>query len=391
MMNLPWWLYVLTTFTLTHFTIISVTIFLHRHQSHRAIDLHPAISHFFRFWLWLTTGIVTKEWVAIHRKHHANVETDADPHSPQIAGVLNVLFGGLKLYRREAKNTETLNTYGHGTPNDWIEKIIYTKGRYIGILVMLLINIVAFDFFIGMTIWVVQMLWIPFWAAGVINGLGHWGGYRNYELPDASHNLLPLAILIGGEELHNNHHAFPSSAKFSMKSFEFDFGWFYIRLLEFAKLVQINKTPPKLWHRKGRTRCDIETLRAVFANRFDIMSRYTREVLKKVCDDEKKRLKFVQSPQFNIMRRAIKLVQKESRGLNVNGKRHLHAALSLSPKLTISYNAKLALQELWDRSSTNSESLLQQLEEWCNQAECSGIEALEEFALRLKGYRLVDS
>ncbi len=390
-MNLPWWLYLLVAFTLTHFTIISVTIFLHRHQSHRAVDLHPTISHIFRFWLWLTTGIVTKEWVAIHRKHHATVETDADPHSPQVAGILNVLFGGLKLYRLEAKNKETLDTYGNGTPNDWIEKNIYTKGRNVGILVLLIINIVAFNLIAGVAIWIVQMIWIPFWAAGVINGLGHWGGYRNYELPDASHNLLPLGILIGGEELHNNHHAFPSSAKFSMKPFEFDFGWFYIRLLQCAKLVTINKIPPKIWYRKGRTRCDIETLRAVFANRFDITSRYTKEVLKKVCDDETKRLKFIQSTQFNIMRRAIKLVQQESRGLNVNARRHLHTALSLSPALTASYNAKLALQELWTRSTLNSELLLQQLEDWCIQAESSGIEALEDFAFRLRGYRLLDN
>ena len=388
MADLPWWGYIVVTLVLTHCTIISVTVFLHRCQSHRAITLHPLVSHTFRFWLWLTTGIVTREWVAIHRKHHATVETNKDPHSPQVAGIRRVLFGGLILYRQEAQNRKTIEYYGTGTPSDWIERNIYVRCRDLGIILMLLINVLVFDAWIGLLIWSIQMLWIPFWAAGVINGLGHWWGYRNYELPDASHNLTPWGIFIGGEELHNNHHAFASSAKFSTRQFEIDLGWFYIRLLKGLQLAKVNKVPPTVTYMAGKTRCDSETLHAVITNRFEVTSRFTREVLKKVCRDETKRLKVLKSSQLDVMRHAIKSVQRESRGLNKNARRHLQAALSMSPALASSYKAKLALQQIWSRSTANSEPLLQQLEEWCYQAESSGIEALKEFANQLRGYRL---
>ena len=390
MANLPWWGYIVVTLILTHLTIISVSGFLHRCQSHRAVWLHPIISHAFRFWLWLTTVIVTQEWVAIHRKHHATVETEQDPHSPQIAGIGNVLFGGLGLYRKEARNTETIECYGTGTPNDWIERHMYVRRRHLGIILMLLINIALFDLGIGLLIWLIQMLWIPFWAAGVINGLGHWVGYRNYELPDASHNLAPWGVFIGGEELHNNHHAFASSAKFSTRFFEIDIGWFYICLLKQFHLARVNKIPPAVTHMTGKRHCDSETLRAVIANRFDVTSRFTRQVIKKVCQEETKRLKTLKSSQQRVMRSAIKLVEQESRGLNISARSHLQIALSASPSLAISYRAKLGLQEIWNRSTNNSELLLQQLEEWCNQAESSGIEALKEFARQLRGYRLVE-
>jgi stearoyl-CoA desaturase (delta-9 desaturase) len=391
MANLSWWFYLVVTLVLTHCTIVSVTVFLHRHQAHRAISLHPIISHVFRFWLWLTTGIVTREWVAVHRKHHANVETHRDPHSPQVVGIQQVLFRGLLLYRREARKRETLDEYGMGTPDDWVERNLYARFRDAGVLLMLLADVVLFGIGAGILIWMAQMLWIPVWAAGVINGLGHWWGYRNYELPDSSHNLTPWGLLIGGEELHNNHHAFASSAKFSARRFEIDLGWIYICLLKRLHLAKIHKTPPAITQRKGNIRCDTETLRAVIINRFDITSRFTREVLQKVCLEETKCNQKLQSSQRLILQRAVKLVQQESRGLNTVARHHLQTALALSPRLAASYRAKIKLQAIWSRSTANKDLLLQQLEDWCNKAEGSGIEALREFALQLRGYCLVES
>jgi len=391
MVNLPWWGYILAAAVLTHCTIVSVTVFLHRHQAHRAISLHPLISHVFRFWLWMTTGIVTREWVAIHRKHHAQVESPHDPHSPQIVGIQRVLFGGLFLYQREARNKKTLEEYGIGTPGDWIERNCYDRLRNLGILLMLLVDVSVFGPGAGLLIWVVQMLWIPFWAAGVINGLGHWWGYRNYELPDASHNLTPWGLFIGGEELHNNHHAFAASAKFSTRRFEIDLGWIYICLLSSLRLAAIHKTPPAVIRREGRLHCDTETLRAVIANRFDITSRFTREVLRKVCQEETKRNRKLQSGQRRLLQRAVGLVQEESRGLSMAARRHLQTALELSPRLAAAYRAKIRLQAIWGRSTANSDLLLQQLEDWCNRAESSGIEALREFAFQLRGYRLIEN
>ncbi|MFL6712717.1 MAG: acyl-CoA desaturase, partial [Sulfurifustis sp.] len=222
--SLPWWGYVLVALVFTHITIASVTIYLHRHQAHRALDLHPVVSHFFRFWLWLTTGMITKEWAAVHRKHHAKVETPDDPHSPQQWGIRKVLWDGTSLYRVASKDGEILAKYGHGTPDDWIERHLYSRRNTWGIASMLVINLVLFGP-IGLTIWAVQMAWIPFFAAGVINGIGHYWGYRNYEVQDASRNIVPWGILIGGEELHNNHHAYPSSAQLSNKWWVFDIGW----------------------------------------------------------------------------------------------------------------------------------------------------------------------
>ncbi|MBO66820.1 MAG: acyl-CoA desaturase [Acidiferrobacteraceae bacterium] len=388
--SLAWWVYLIIVLSLTHITIISVTVFLHRHQAHRALSLHPIASHIFRFWLWLTTGIVTREWVAVHRKHHARVETEDDPHSPQVVGILNVLFGGLFLYQRESRNHQTLRDYGSGVPDDWIERNLYTSFRGLGIVVMLSLNIIFFGLTAGLAIWIVQMIWIPFWAAGVINGLAHWTGYRNYELPDASHNLTPIGILIGGEELHNNHHAFASSAKFSARRFEIDIGWVYIQILKTLRLAAVHKTKPSLVQRGSRSRCDIETLRAVLVGRFDITSRFTKEVLQTVCREEAQRGTIRRNKQRAVLNNAIKLVQQESRGLSATAKRHLHTALELSPRLATSYAAKRKLQDIWNRSTINSEGLVQQLEEWCNNAENSGIEALRNFSIQLRGYRLID-
>jgi len=230
---------VLAALALTHVTIAAVTIYLHRCQAHRALELHPLISHFFRFWLWLTTGMVTKEWAAIHRKHHAKCETVEDPHSPQIYGINRVLWAGVFLYVKESFNKETLERYGHGTPDDWMERNLYTRCSVFGVFLTLATDLLLFGVVPGVLIWLAQIAWIPFWAAGIINGVGHAVGYRNFNVKDASRNISPIAIWLGGEELHNNHHHDPHSAKFKAKWYEFDIGWVYLRLLSFFGLAKI--------------------------------------------------------------------------------------------------------------------------------------------------------
>ena len=280
-LDLPWWGYVIYTLVLTHITIAAVTIFLHRHQAHRALDLHPLPSHFFRFWLWITTGMVTKEWTAVHRKHHAKCESEDDPHSPQIAGINKVLWQGTELYRKETRNAETLEKYGHGTPDDWIERHLYSRHALLGISSMLVIDLVLFGF-IGLTIWAVQMLWIPFFAAGVINGIGHYWGYRNFQPEDASRNIVPWGILVGGEELHNNHHAYASSARLSNRWFEFDIGWLYIRMLETVGLAQVKKVAPKVRLVAAKAQCDLATVQAVVTHRYELLAKYAN-TLRRTC------------------------------------------------------------------------------------------------------------
>ena len=302
--DLPWWGYVVVALVLTHITIAAVTIFLHRHQAHRALDLHPIPSHFFRLWLWLTTGMVTREWAAIHRKHHAKCETEEDPHSPQTRGLRKVLWQGAELYRAEAKNPETLQRYGHGTPDDWLERNVY-RHSVLGVSIMLVIDVIAFGA-LGLTIWAVQMVWIPFWAAGVVNGIGHYWGYRNYDCVDASRNISPWGILIGGEELHNNHHSFATSAKLSSKWYEFDIGWMYIRILELLGLAKVKKIIPQPKFGEAKAVPDFDTLQAIVTHRYDVMTRYMRS-LKQVCAEEARRLKAAHGPALDTraLRRAL--------------------------------------------------------------------------------------
>src|SRR3954469_2410489 len=288
--DLPWWGYVAAALALTHVTIAAVTIYLHRCQAHRALELHPVASHFFRFWLWLTTGMVTKEWAAIHRKHHAKCETAEDPHSPQVYGINRVLWGGVFLYVKESFNKETLERYGHGTPDDWIERNLYSRSAIYGVSLLLAINLLVFGVVPGALIWLTQIGWIPFWAAGVINGVGHWFGYRSYDAADASTNIVPWGILIGGEELHNNHHAYASSARLSSKWYEFDLGWMYIRLLEIFGLATVKKLAPQPRFAQPKPAADLDTLHAVIANRYDVFSRYAKSV-KRTYADEVERLR----------------------------------------------------------------------------------------------------
>lgn len=369
---------------LTHITIVSVTVFLHRSQAHRALDLHPAVSHFFRFWLWLTTGMVTREWVAVHRRHHARCETSEDPHSPQILGLRKVLAEGSELYRQAAGDRETLERYGHGTPDDWIERNIYSRLQWQGVGLTLVLDVLLFGIY-GVTVWAVQMLWIPFFAAGVINGVGHYWGYRNFETPDASANIAPWGILIGGEELHNNHHAFPSSARLSSKWWELDIGWLYIRLLGFLRLAKVKKVAPEPHVVEGKRIVDMDTLRAVIVGRMHVFARYAQEVLTPVT-----RAEICHSGQHcrRLVRRTRRLLLVEGSRLDGAARRRLEQVLAQSQKLETVYQFRERLRELWERSAPSQEVLLKALQEWCQQAEATGIQALESFARRLRGYSL---
>ena len=379
--DLPWWGYVAYTLAVTHITIAAVTIFLHRHQAHRALDLHPVPSHFFRFWLWLTTGMVTKEWTAIHRKHHAKCETDDDPHSPQIFGIRKVFWEGAELYRKESKNLETLERYGHGTPDDWIERKLYSHS-VLGISSMLVINFVLFGF-IGISIWAVQMIWIPIFAAGVINGIGHFWGYRNFQPGDASRNIVPWGILIGGEELHNNHHAYGTSARLSNRWYEFDIGWLYIRVLQMLGMADVKKVAPRLKLDTAKTHCDLATLQAVVTHRYEVLAKYAKS-LRTTCADEMRALRAsAVSVDWAALKRWLHI---ETSALPAVEREQRERVLKASTRLATVYTMRDELATLWARSSASKEQLVHQLEDWCKRAEASGIEALQNFSRRLRCY-----
>ncbi len=385
LVDLPWWGYVVVTLALTHVTIAAVTIFLHRSQAHRGLDLHPVVSHFFRFWLWITTGMVTKEWVAIHRKHHAKVETEDDPHSPRTRGIGKVLLEGSELYRIEAKNTETLAKYGHGTPDDWLERKVYSNLLWQGIALMFVVDFVLFGA-VGVTIWAVQMIWIPIFAAGIINGLGHYWGYRNFACLDASTNIVPWGIIIGGEELHNNHHAYGSSAKLSSRWFEFDIGWMYIRILAMLKLATVRKIAPQLRFDRSKAVADLATLQAVITHRYAIATRYAKSV-KAACVTEitalRARHAHVDLPS---LRRVKRWLASDETVLPERDRARFARALESSAVLQQIYHMRQELAALWGRSTESSEQLLARLQDWCHRAEASGIAPLAQFSLQLKRY-----
>jgi stearoyl-CoA desaturase (delta-9 desaturase) len=386
LLDLPWWGYVIAALGLTHVTIASVTIYLHRCQAHRALDLHPIASHFFRFWLWLTTGMVTKEWAAIHRKHHAKVETAEDPHSPQIYGINRVLWLGVFLYVKEAYNRETLERYGHGTPDDWLERYVYTPHSMSGVLLLLAANLLIFGVVPGALIWLTQIAWIPFWAAGVINGVGHYFGYRNYDVPDASTNIVPWGILIGGEELHNNHHAFASSAKLSTKWYEFDIGWMYICILESLGLATVKRLAPTPRFAHPKPAVDLETLHAVIANRYDVLSRYAKS-FRRTYAEELERLRHW-SPRDAELLRSLKRALLRGQAAAGSERARLAEALKNSRALATALAMRQELAALWERSSASKEQLLRQLQDWCRRAEASGIAPLVDFSQRLRSYAL---
>ena len=380
--DLTWWGYVIVALVLTHITIASVTIFLHRHQAHRALDLHPLPSHFFRFWLWLTTGMVTKEWAAVHRKHHAKVETEEDPHSPQILGLNKILWSGVGPYRVAANDKELVQKYGSGTPDDWLEHALYSKLPMTGLILMGILDIVLFGLVPGALIYGVQMLWIPFFAAGVINGIGHFWGYRNFASDDASTNIVPWGILIGGEELHNNHHAYATSARLSNKWYEFDIGWFYIRTLEILGLARVKKLAPKVRLNHGKAACDLDTLNAVIMHRYDVMAKFAA-TLKATYAKEINRLSPRPPHSLESLKRWLHLDAKK---LPDRDKANLLEVLKANKALHTVYTMRQDLASLWERSTATPEQLLKQLQEWCHRAEQSGIESLQIFSRRLRAY-----
>jgi stearoyl-CoA desaturase (Delta-9 desaturase) len=372
------------TMVVTHITIASVTIYLHRCQAHRALDLHPVVSHFFRFWLWLTTGQVTKEWASIHRKHHAKCDTEEDPHSPVTRGIKKVFWEGAELYRAEAKNKETMEKYGHGTPDDWMERNVYTRYSALGVSSLLVLNVILFGV-IGITVWAVQMLWIPITAAGIINGIGHYWGYRNYECADAATNIIPFGLLIGGEELHNNHHTFATSAKLSSKWYEFDIGWGYIRALEMLGLATVKKRAPAPKFAKGKLEADFDTLQSVIANRYDVMAKYAKSI-KSAWKEELEHLKDKAQLEARFLKSSRKLMQREPAKLEAPQKQQLVELFQHSKALETMHNMRVELGVIWERSHFTRDDLLHKLQDWCNRAEASGIKSLQDFSLRLRSY-----
>lgn len=383
LLDLSGWQLVLVALGLTHITIISVTLYLHRHSAHNSLDLHPVLAHFFRFWLWLTTATNTKQWTAIHRKHHAKCETEEDPHSPVVLGIRKVLLEGAELYQ-DAGTEETLKRYGQRTPEDWIERNLYTRHKMLGIQLMALIDLALFGVN-GIWIWAVQMMWIPVWAAGVVNGIGHFMGYRNFECSDNARNISPLGILIGGEELHNNHHTYPNSSKLSRRWYEVDIGWGYIRLFQFFRLATPKGYRPIAHYVPGKQEVDVETVQAIANNRFDIMRQYRKRVMEPVLRQQKSLMDDEIRPRY---RKLKQLLSREITLIKPAEKEHLETALDNHPVLRQIYEKSHELQELWRRRGVKPQEKLNALMEWCREAESSGIRYLEEFADHLRAYSL---
>lgn len=385
LLNLPWWGVLIAALVMTHISVVGVSMYLHRSQAHRSLHLHPIVSHFFRFWLWLTTATNTCEWVAVHRKHHAKVEMSEDPHSPQIMGIKKILFEGGEVYNQARKDTTIISEYGQGTPDDWIEHQLYGRYKYSGILIMLIIDLLLFGV-LGLSVWAFQMIFMPFFAGGVINGIGHYWGYRNFECPDASRNIIPLGLFLGGEELHNNHHCFGTSAKFSVKWWEFDISWFYIRLLGLLRLAKPRPMPPKLLTNPLKTTLDKEAVLAVVMHRFRVLDRYYRKVIVPVLREEKMK---AGKKSRHLFRRARVLLRRETTLVKPTQRQRLEQLLSSQMNLKVVYDFRLKLQKIWQRQHNQPQAdLLQQLQDWCQQAEQTGIAALHRFADQVRMYSL---
>ncbi|MBV4493608.1 delta-9 fatty acid desaturase DesA [Pseudomonas oryzicola] len=384
LLDLSAWQLVGITLLMTHVTIVSVTVYLHRYSAHRALELNGVLKHFFRFWLWLTTAQNTREWTAVHRKHHAKCETPEDPHSPVYKGLGTVLRKGAELYREEARNPDTLRIYGKNCPDDWIERNLYSRYKLGGIALMAVIDLLLFGT-IGITIWAVQMMWIPFWAAGVVNGLGHALGYRNFECRDAATNLVPWGIVIGGEELHNNHHTYPNSAKLSVRRWEFDMGWAWIRLFCLLRLAKVQRVAPIAHRVAGKASLDMDTAMAILNNRFQIMAQYRKLVIGPLVKQELAR---VDASVRHHFRRAKRLLSRETSLLQDRHHVRIESMLAHSQALKTIYEKRLALQQIWARTSANGHDMLAAMKDWVHEAETSGIHALRDFAAQLKTYSL---
>jgi stearoyl-CoA desaturase (delta-9 desaturase) len=388
LLRLSWWQLLLVALVTTHLTIVAVTVFLHRCQTHRALELGPVPSHFFRFWLWLSTGMVTREWVAVHRKHHAKCETADDPHSPQQRGLRAVLWQGAELYRSETTNAQTLSSYGQGAPDDWLERHVYSRFPGLGIALLLVVNLLLFGF-AGLALWAVQMAWIPFWAAGVVNGIGHYWGYRNFEVKDASRNISPWGLLIGGEELHNNHHTYPTAAKFSVKRHEFDIGWLYIRLLQGLGWARVRKLPPRWQEGEVRAEADEATLEALIAHRYEAMARYARG-LRAACAAEVEGLKARRADreQVSLLKSVRRSLVRDQERLPQRARAQIAQVRAAHPVIDQMLTMREELRQLWLNTSHTREQLTADLRAWCRKAEASNIRVLQEFSIALRAVRL---
>ena len=384
LLNLPWWGDIIACLILVQITIAGVTLYLHRCQAHRALDMHPIVSHFFRFWLWMTTGMITKEWAAIHRKHHAKCETEEDPHSPRIHGINKILFTGVVLYVRESHKKDVMEKYGHSTPTDWMERNVYTPMNKWGIMLLAAIDIWLFGLVPGALIYGIQLGWIPFWAAGVINGVGHYFGYRNFQTDDDSTNMVPWAVWIGGEELHNNHHAYPTSAKFSLRWYEFDLGWMYVKILESMGLATVRKQAPKVKLDPSKWEVDAATLQAVIQHRFDVMANYAKSI-KRTSKLEIAALqaKGHDSAAMVAMR---KWMHRDRAVIPARVQPSLDQVVEANAALKTTLTMRQDLARLWERSTLSTEQLVNQLKDWCERAEGSGVPPLVEFSHRLRSY-----
>lgn len=385
LLQFGWGQMLLYLLIVTQLTIFTVTLYLHRSQAHRGVDFHPVVAHFFRFWSWLTTSMITKEWAAIHRKHHAKCETEDDPHSPMHKGIGTVFWRGADLYRAARLNRDDIEQYGKGCPDDWIERRLYTRHANLGVALLLIVSFVLFGAK-GVAVWAIQMAWIPFWAAGVINGLGHWWGYRNFETTDTATNLTPWALWIGGEELHNNHHAFPSSAKFALRRFEFDIGWAVITLLQRVRLAKVLRVAPTLRLRPNIHMPDADTLKALLAHRFQAMTDYQRNVLVPALREEAAaagaKLRAL------LPRKLRKGIVDDGRWLQPDARAQLQAWVDARPRIRALLEQRRRLADVLESRGHDAAERLRRLQAWCAEAEASGVRALQDYATRLRGYAL---
>ena len=382
LLDLSAWQVVAFALAVTHVTIVSVTVYLHRYSAHRSLELSAPLQHFFRFWLWLTTGMVTKEWTAIHRKHHVSCETEEDPHSPVVKGIGEIFWKGAEVYAVASNDQEIMERYGKGCPDDWIERNLYTRFSAMGIVLMLLIDVALLGV-IGITVWAVQMVWIPLFAAGVINGIGHWWGYRNFECPDAARNIVPWGILIGGEELHNNHHTYPNSAKLSVKPFEFDLGWAWIKLFSALGMARVISTGPVVARVPEKDQIDKDTAWALLNDRFRVMSRYADEVVKPVFEQEYNR---ADAASRKMLKKARRVLVREQSLLTAKGRDRVSAVVDNFADVKVVYDLHNQLQAIWAKRGGNVDEVINELREWCSAAEESGMQAVREFADTLKSY-----
>jgi stearoyl-CoA desaturase (Delta-9 desaturase) len=381
LLDLNFWGYVLVTAIMVQVTIMAVTLYLHRDAAHRSLELHPVIRHFFRFWIWYSSSMITKEWVAVHRKHHAFSDVQGDPHSPVVFGLKKVLLEGAELYAAEIDHRETLDKYGRGTPDDWMERNVYSRHKNLGITLLVITNLVLFGV-PGIIVIAIQLVSMPLFAAGIINGVGHHSGYRNFECEDAARNIVPWGLVLGGEELHNNHHAFPSSAKFSVRSWEFDIGWAYIQVLRVLRLAKVARLAPEPLRVEPRKHVDLDNLRAVIVNRMHVLREYSRKVTLPVLRAEKARV------GSSLLSGARRLLVRHPRLLDARATARLREMLERNSSLKTVHEFRERLAQLWSGAHASNERLLAQFKDWCHQAEQSGIKGLQEFAQSLRGYAL---